>query len=75
MSVAEILKEIAALNTAELGELKARIAEQFPDATEADISPELAKLLDERNAAYEADPGAAVPWETVYAESLKRTRQ
>ncbi len=74
MSVAEILQEIATLNAAELGELKARIAEQFPDTTETDISPELAQLLDERIAAADANPGAAIPWETVYAESLKRAR-
>lgn len=76
MSVDAILKEIAALTDAERAELLDRLADQFPDAAaEEDISPELAKLLDERVAAADANPDAGVPWEVVYEESLKRARR
>jgi hypothetical protein len=68
MSVDAILKEIGALSGSELAELKARIAEQFPDTdNESEISPELAKLLDERNAAADANPGAGYTMEEVIA--------
>jgi DnaJ-domain-containing protein 1 len=76
MSVDAILKEIASLTDAERAELKARMSEQFPDASaEEGVSPELAKLLDERIAAANANPAAGVPWEVVYEESLKRARR
>jgi putative addiction module component (TIGR02574 family) len=76
MSVDAILKEIAALTNAERGELLDRLAEQFPDTSaEEGISPELAKLLDERVTAADANPDAGVPWEVVYEESLKRARR
>lgn len=39
------------------------------------LSPEVAKMLDERSAAHEANPEACIPWEVVYAESLKRTQR
>lgn len=67
MSVDAILKEIEALSATERAELKARLAEQFPDADEAGISPELAKLLDERIAAADANPGAGYTMEEVIA--------
>jgi hypothetical protein len=68
MSVDTILEEIKALTASELTELKARIVEQFPDApAEANISPELAKLLDERNAAADANPNAGYTMEEVIA--------
>jgi putative addiction module component (TIGR02574 family) len=76
MSVDAILKEIAALTATERAELKARMAEQFPDAdTEPELSPELAKLLDERVAAADANPDAGYTWKEVYEESLKRARK
>lgn len=71
MSVAEIVKAYRALSAAEQAEVKALLAE---DAVEA-VSPEVAKMLDERIAAANADPDAAIPWEQVYQESLKRVRQ
>jgi hypothetical protein len=59
MSVDAILKEIEALTAVERAELKARMSEQFPDTTaEPELSPELAQLLDERNAAADANPNA-----------------
>lgn len=68
MSVDAILKEIESLSAPELAELKVRFAEQFPDThTEPEISPELAQLLDERNAAYEANPDKVYTWDEVVA--------
>jgi hypothetical protein len=70
MSVAEIVKAYRTLSAAEQAEVKALLAE---DAIE-DVSPEVAKMLDERIAAADANPDAAIPWEQVYQESLKRWR-
>jgi hypothetical protein len=67
MSVDAILKEIEALSAAERAELKARLAEQFPDADDAGISPELAKLIDERTAAADANPDVGYTIEEVIA--------
>lgn len=68
MSVDAILKEIEALTDAERAVLMARVAEQFSGSpTESNISPELAKLLDERNAAFEANPNEVYTWEEVVA--------
>lgn len=67
MSVDAILKEIEPLSPSERAELKARLAEQFPDADEAVISPELARLLDERCAAANANPDAGYTIEEVIA--------
>lgn len=68
MSVDAILKEIAALTEAERAELKARMSEQFPEAAaEEEISPELAKLLDKRVAAADANPDAGYTMEEVIA--------
>ena len=66
MSVDAILKEIEALTETERTELLTRVAEQFSPA-ESNISPELAKLLDERDAAYEANPSEVYTWEEVVA--------
>ena len=66
MSVDAILKEIAALSAAERAELITRLAQQFPD-DEGAISPELAKLLDERSAAADANPNAGYTIEEVIA--------
>jgi hypothetical protein len=67
MSVDAILKEIEALSAPERAELKARLARQFPDGDESGMSPELAKLLDERNAAVDASPNAGYTMEEVVA--------
>ncbi len=66
MSVDAILEAIQALSDAERAELRARWdAAEPPGADE--ISPELAKLLDDRNAAYEANPDAVYTWDEVVA--------
>ncbi len=68
MSVDAILKEIKALTDAERAELMARVAEECPPAPAAtELSPELAKLLDERNAAADANPDAGYTIEEVIA--------
>lgn len=74
MSVDAILKEIEALSTVERAELKARLDVQFAGAEPAqELSPELAALLDERNAEYEANPSDVYTWDEVvaYAKSKK----
>ena len=45
------------------------IAQEAPDAA-LPVTPELAAELDRRLAEHEANPGAAIPWETVRAELL-----
>ncbi len=68
MSVDAILKEIEALTETERSELLARMVEQFPPpSAESNISPELAKLLQERNAAADANPNAGYTVEEVIA--------
>ena len=73
MSVDAILEAIRSLNAAQQAELKARLAEEPTEAEE--LSPEVVKMLDERIAEADANPDAAIPWEQVYQESLKRVRQ
>ena len=73
MSVDAILKEIESLTDTERAELKARVAEQFPDAEYGSgLSPELKAELERRLATADANPDASIPWEVVYEESLKR---
>jgi putative addiction module component (TIGR02574 family) len=45
------------------------IAQDAPDAA-LPLTPEMAAELDRRLAEHEANPGAAIPWETVRAELL-----
>ena len=68
MSVDAILEAIEALTAGERTELKARFEEQFPSAdSRPQLSHELAAILDERNAAYEANPSDVYTWEQVVA--------
>ena len=67
MSVDAILKEIEALTDAEQGEFLDRLAEHYPDRVVNEISRELAALLDERNAAADANPNAGYSMEEVSA--------
>ena len=67
MSVDAILKEIEALTDTDREHLFERLAEQHQPPGVPELTPELAKLLDERDAAYEADPGASYTWEEVVA--------
>lgn len=74
MSVDAILKEIEALSDVERAQLKARMLEQFPDTpVESGMTPELAKLLDARIAAADANPNAGFTMEEVIAH-VKRKR-
>lgn len=74
MSIDTILEAIRALNDAERAELLVRLDEVMPSDV-GELSPEVAKMLDERIAEADANPDAAIPWEQVYQESLKRVRQ
>ena len=73
MSVDAILKEIESLTETEKGVFLDRLAERYPERVMNELSPELAKLLDERNAAYEADPNEVYTWEEV-VEYVKRKK-
>lgn len=74
MSVDAILDAIRALSPAERAELDHRFATERNANTDApEISPELAQLLDERNAAYEANPDRVYTWDEVVA-SVKRKK-
>lgn len=65
MSVDAILDAIRALSPTERAEFDARLATEGAGSPE--ISPELAQLLDERNAAYEANPDRVYTWDEVVA--------
>jgi putative addiction module component (TIGR02574 family) len=72
MSVDAILKEIEALTDAERSELFDRLAEQFQPSDPPEISPELAKLLDERVAAADANPNVGYTMEEVIAHVKRK---
>ena len=75
MRIDAILEKMKSLTGGELAELKARMAVAFPDTqTDSDISAELKVELERRVAEANANPDAGIPWETIYEESLRRTR-
>lgn len=74
MSVDAILEAIRSLTDDERADLLTRLDEMMPSDL-GEMSPEVARMLDERVVAADANPGAAIPWEEVYQESLKRVRQ
>ncbi len=74
MSVDAILEAIRSLNDAERTELLVMLDDLMP-ADVGELSPDVAKMLDERVAEADANPDAAIPWEQVYQESLKRVPQ
>ena len=67
MSVEAILTEIEALTEAEREHLFERLAERHQPHAVPEMTPELAALLDARNAAYEANPDAGYTMEEVVA--------
>lgn len=73
MTVESLLRQAEALTPDERRELVARLME----ADGADDSPLTAAQmaeLDRRIAYADANPDSGIPWEVVYAESLKRVR-
>ncbi len=74
MSVEAILKEIEALSPAEQTELLNHLTERYAPEDVTELSPELKAELERRVAEADANPGVSIPWEVVYAESLKRAR-
>ena len=78
MTVDAILKQAEELSLEERAELLRRLEEAMIAAgwePEIELSDEVKALLDERDAEYEANPGAGYTWEEVKAESLKRCRK
>lgn len=68
MSIDAILDAIRALSPAERAELEDRLTtERSITADAPDISPELAQLLDERNAAADANPNDGYTLDEVIA--------
>ena len=64
MSVDALLKEIESLPDEEREQFFRQLEERYPAP---EMTPELAALLDERNAAYEANPNEVYTWEEVVA--------
>ena len=73
MSVDAILEAIRSLTPAERAEFDSRLDAETEN-TVRELSPEQEAELHRRVKAADADPGAAIPWEVVYEESLKRAR-
>ncbi len=73
MTVESLLRQAEALTPDERRELAARLLEadvaNDPPLTEAQMAE-----LQRRIADSDANPGSGIPWEVVYAESLKRVR-
>ncbi|MBN9118307.1 MAG: addiction module protein [Planctomycetes bacterium] len=72
MSVDALLKEVETLSDAERVEFLERLSELYPSRMSNELSPELAKLLDERNAAYEANPDKVYTWDEVVAHVKRK---
>jgi putative addiction module component (TIGR02574 family) len=76
MSVDAILKEIESLSDEERAELLGQLAELYSESDPIpELSPEMKAELDRRVAEADANPGAGIPWDVVYAESMKRVRK
>lgn len=76
MSVDTILKEIEALSETERAQLFDRLTEQFPEPDPIpELSPAMKAELERRVAEADANPSAAISWEVVYEESLKRIQK
>jgi putative addiction module component (TIGR02574 family) len=76
MSVDAILKEIESLSDEERAELLDQLAERYPESDPIpELSPEMKAELDRRVAEADANPDAGIPWDVVYAESMKRVRK
>lgn len=73
MTVESLLRQAEALTPAERRELAARLLEadmaDDPPLSEAMKAEVLRRIADS-----DANPGSGIPWEVVYAESLKRVR-
>jgi putative addiction module component (TIGR02574 family) len=74
MSVDAILKEVEALSAEERAELMRRLLEQYSwQDGWLELSDEMKELLDQRNAAADANPDDALTWEQV-VEYVKRKK-
>jgi putative addiction module component (TIGR02574 family) len=71
MDYAATLSAVRALNR----EDQVRLFEELQSEFDVELNEETKRLLDERIADMEANPGDVVPWEQVYAEAKARLRQ
>lgn len=71
MSVDAILDAIRALSPEERAEFSVRWKHEEEEEPLPELSPELARLLDERNAEYEANPDQLRTWDEVVANAKR----
>lgn len=73
MTVESLLRQAEALTPAERRELAERLMRE-DEATDPPLSDAMKAEIDRRIADSDANPGSGIPWEVVYAESLKRVQ-
>ena len=73
MTVESLLRQAEALTPAERRELGLKLLD-VDVAADAPLTEAQMAELDRRIAHSDANPGSGIPWEVVYAESLKRVR-
>ena len=74
MSVETLMKQIGELPETEREQHLDRLFDEYGEAAEPiEISDGMRKLLEERNAEYEANPNAGYTWEEVVAH-IKRQK-
>lgn len=75
MSLPTFFSDITSLSIEERIELAQAIWDSIPPAESlCEITDEQKRELDRRMAAHAANPGEAIPWETVKAQALSRTK-
>jgi putative addiction module component (TIGR02574 family) len=74
MTVESLLRQAEALTPDERRELAARLLEVDDMSADPPLSDAMRAELRRRVADSDANPGSGIPWEVVYAESLKRAR-
>jgi putative addiction module component (TIGR02574 family) len=76
MSKNEILHELNKLSPEDRSEIRAKLDELDrrvnDDWDDDEMTEEEKRLVEERIAEHERDPGSAIPWEQFKAELLKR---
>lgn len=74
MSLAEILEELPRLTPEQRHQVVERVLELDTDGPwlDADLSESERRLIEERLAAHDREPGSAVPWEEVKAQLRER---
>lgn len=75
MTVESLLRQAEVLTPEERRELAERLLREDDPAADPPLSDAMKAVLERRMAELDANPSLGIPWEVVYAESLKRTRQ